>query len=66
MMIHNQEQLRAHLESVRKEGETDGELAVRLGIHVNTLMKLKHGIAFKASKGLRALGLKVLYQTEER
>lgn len=64
--IRNQEQLRAHLESVRLKGETDQQLADRLDIHVNTLTKLKYGVSFQAPAGLRALGLTVLYQVDAK
>lgn len=65
-MIRNQEQLRARLEAVREDGETDRQLAERLDIHWNTITKLKHGMNFDTPKSFRALGLTVLYEVDAK
>jgi hypothetical protein len=61
--IRRPEQLRAHLDAIREEGETDRKLALRLGMHWNTITKLKHyGAAFETPVMLAKLGIKVLYE----
>jgi hypothetical protein len=60
--IRDQAQLRAHLESLRAKGETDRAFAQRLGIHWNTITKLKHGMNFDTPKSFRALNLSVQYE----
>jgi len=63
MLIRNQAELQKHLAKLRKSGESDKELAERLGLHVNTVTKLKHsGAMFETSPSMKAMGLKIIFE----
>ena len=66
-LIRTPEELRAHLDGkVRCRFELDSVLANRLGIHVNSVTKLKHyGAAFDTPELLKKLGLRVVYEVSD-
>lgn len=64
MIIRTREELLKHIARVRKPRETDSALAARIGIHQNTMTKLKQTSAmFETVPYMEAVGLRVVYET---
>jgi ribosome-binding protein aMBF1 (putative translation factor) len=66
MLIRTQSDLQKHIAKLREDGETDKDLAKRLGLHVNTITKIKHsGAMFETIPSMKAFGLRVVYEKEK-